>query len=96
MLSAYTRRGFVDGIGIRLPTICIRPGRPNKAASGFFSNILREPLVGQEAGLPVPETVRHCTPRPARQWSSWSGRPRSMVSRSARDGRCPCPASAPP
>ena len=59
LLADYTRRGFVDGIGIRLPTICIRPGRPNKAASGFFSSILREPLVGQEAVLPVPETVRH-------------------------------------
>ncbi len=47
MLSDYSRRGFLDGIGIRLPTICIRPGLPNKAASGFFSNILREPLVGR-------------------------------------------------
>ena len=54
LLADYSRRGFVDGIGIRLPTICIRPGRPNKAASGFFSSILREPLVGQEAVLPVP------------------------------------------
>src|SRR3954451_13760047 len=44
LLSDYSRRGFFDGIGIRLPTICIRPGLPNKAASGFFSNILREPL----------------------------------------------------
>src|SRR6185437_1237736 len=50
LLADYTRRGFVDGIGLRLPTICIRPGRPNKAASGFFSSILREPLVGQEVG----------------------------------------------
>ena len=68
LLADYTRRGFVDGIGIRLPTICIRPGAPNKAASGFFSNILREPLVGQEAVLPVPETVRH-----------WHASPRSAV-----------------
>ena len=37
LLSDYTRRGFFDGIGIRLPTICVRPGKPNKAASGFFS-----------------------------------------------------------
>ena len=44
LLSDYTRRGFIDGIGLRLPTICIRPGAPNKAASGFFSGILREPL----------------------------------------------------
>ena len=68
LLADYTRRGFLDGIGIRLPTICIRPGAPNKAASGFFSSILREPLVGQEAVLPVPETVRH-----------WHASPRSAV-----------------
>ena len=68
LLADYTRRGFVDGIGIRLPTICIRPGTPNKAASGFFSSILREPLVGQEAVLPVPETIRH-----------WHASPRSAV-----------------
>ena len=68
LLADYTRRGFVDGIGLRLPTICIRPGRPNKAASGFFSSILREPLVGQEAVLPVPDSVRH-----------WHASPRSAV-----------------
>jgi len=67
LLSDYSRRGFFDGIGIRLPTICVRPGRPNKAASGFFSNILREPLVGEEAVLPVDEDVRHwfASPRAA-------------------------------
>jgi D-erythronate 2-dehydrogenase len=67
LLADYTRRGMLDGIGLRLPNICIRPGRPNKAASGFFSNILREPLVGQEAVLPVKEGVRmwHASPRAA-------------------------------
>jgi D-erythronate 2-dehydrogenase len=67
LLADYTRRGFFDGIGLRLPTICIRPGRPNKAASGFFSNILREPLAGQEAVLPVSEDVMHwfASPRAA-------------------------------
>ncbi|URK89476.1 SDR family oxidoreductase (plasmid) [Rhizobium sp. RCAM05350] len=59
LLSDYSRRGFFDGIGIRLPTICIRPGRPNRAASGFFSNILREPLKGEPAVLPVEPSVRH-------------------------------------
>ena len=59
LLSDYSRRGIMNGIAIRLPTICIRPGKPNRAASGFFSNILREPLVGQEAILPVSEDVRH-------------------------------------
>ncbi|TDQ84571.1 nucleoside-diphosphate-sugar epimerase [Dongia mobilis] len=68
LLSDYARRGFFDGIGIRLPTICIRPGKPNKAASGFFSNILREPLSGIEAVLPVAETVRH-----------WHASPRAAV-----------------
>jgi nucleoside-diphosphate-sugar epimerase len=68
LLADYTRRGFFDGIGIRLPTICIRPGKPNKAASGFFSNILREPLNGKEAVLPVSDTVRH-----------WFASPRSAV-----------------
>ncbi|MBN9242908.1 MAG: SDR family oxidoreductase [Mesorhizobium sp.] len=67
LLADYTRRGFFDGIGIRLPTICVRPGKPNKAASGFFSGIVREPLAGQEAVLPVPRSVvhTHASPRSA-------------------------------
>jgi D-erythronate 2-dehydrogenase len=68
LLADYTRRGFFDGVGIRLPTICVRPGKPNKAASGFFSNIIREPLAGEEAVLPVEESVRH-----------WHASPRSAV-----------------
>jgi nucleoside-diphosphate-sugar epimerase len=58
---------MLEGISIRLPTICVRPGKPNKAASGFFSNIMREPLAGQEAVLPVSEDVRHwhATPKSA-------------------------------
>jgi nucleoside-diphosphate-sugar epimerase len=67
LLADYSRRGFLDGIGIRLPTICIRPGAPNKAASGFFSGILREPLAGLPAVLPVGDEVRHwhASPRAA-------------------------------
>lgn len=67
LLADYTRRGFFDGIGIRLPTICVRPGKPNKAASGFFSGIIREPLSGNEAILPVPRSVvhTHASPRSA-------------------------------
>ena len=67
LFADYTRKGFLDGIGIRLPTICVRPGAPNKAASGFFSNIIREPLAGREAVLPVSEGVRHwfASPRAA-------------------------------
>ena len=59
LISDVSRRGFVDGISIRLPTICVRPGKPNKAASGFFSNIIREPLAGLPAILPVEDNVRH-------------------------------------
>lgn len=67
ILNDYTRRGFFDGIGIRLPTICVRPGKANKAASSFFSGIIREPLAGQEALLPVPRSVvhTHASPRSA-------------------------------
>ena len=68
LLSDYSRRGFFDGIGIRLPTICVRPGKPNKAASGFFSSIIREPLNGEEAVLPVSDDVMH-----------WHASPRSAV-----------------
>jgi nucleoside-diphosphate-sugar epimerase len=68
LVSDYARKGFVDGISIRLPTICVRPGKPNKAASGFFSNIMREPLAGHEAVLPVSEAVTH-----------WHASPRAAV-----------------
>jgi len=67
LLADYSRKGMIDGISIRLPTICVRPGKPNLAASGFFSRIIREPLNGQEAILPVDTDVRHwhATPRSA-------------------------------
>jgi nucleoside-diphosphate-sugar epimerase len=67
LLADCNRRGILQGIGLRLPTICIRPGLPNKAASGFFSNILREPINGSTAVLPVDESVRHwfASPRAA-------------------------------
>ena len=67
LLADYSRKNMVDGVSIRLPTICVRPGKPNLAASGFFSGIIREPLNGQEAVLPVNTDVRHwhATPRAA-------------------------------
>jgi nucleoside-diphosphate-sugar epimerase len=68
LVSDYTRKGFLDGLSLRLPTICVRPGKPNKAASGFFSNIIREPLAGQEAVLPVADSVMH-----------WHASPRAAV-----------------
>ena len=68
LLADLTRKGMLDGVGIRLPTICVRPGKPNKAASGFFSNIMREPLAGNEAVLPVSDDVMH-----------WHASPRAAV-----------------
>ena len=68
MIADFSRKGFVDGVSIRLPTICVRPGKPNLAASSFFSGIIREPLNGQDAILPVKDTVRH-----------WHASPRSAV-----------------
>ena len=68
LLSDYTRRGFLDGVAVRLPTICVRPGEPNLAATGFFSNIIRDPLDGRPAVLPVSADVRH-----------WFASPRSAV-----------------
>jgi D-erythronate 2-dehydrogenase len=68
LLNDYSRKGFIDGMALRMPTVCVRPGAPNKAASGFFSNIIREPLAGKDAILPVPTTVRH-----------WHASPRAAV-----------------
>ena len=67
LLADYSRRGFFDGVGIRLPTVSVRPGAPNAAASGFFSGIIREPLAGLQAHLPVSRDVRHphASPRAA-------------------------------
>jgi D-erythronate 2-dehydrogenase len=68
LISDFTRRGVFDGIGIRLPSVVVRPGKPNKAASGFFSSIIREPLAGEEAVLPVEDSVLH-----------WHASPRAAV-----------------
>jgi nucleoside-diphosphate-sugar epimerase len=67
LLADYSRRGFFDGVGIRLPAITVRPGKPNKAASGFFSGIIREPLAGQNAMLPISDDTlhSHASPRAA-------------------------------
>src|SRR3979490_1035703 len=58
LLADYHRRGFLDGVGIRLPTICVRPGKPNQTASGFFSGIIRAPPRRQPGGLPGDDTAR--------------------------------------
>lgn len=57
MVNDYSRKGFVDGRALRLPTVVVRPGRPNRAASGFASSIIREPLAGQDAICPVPSDL---------------------------------------
>ncbi|WP_341520309.1 D-erythronate dehydrogenase [Pseudomonas sp. G.S.17] len=62
LVADYARKGFVDGRVLRLPTVAVRPGKPNKAASTFFSSIIREPLVGQTAVCPVrPDTQVYLT-----------------------------------
>lgn len=66
LLADYTRKGYVDGRAARLMTVTVRPGRPNGAASSFFSGIIREPLAGEEAILPVSPDVRHPVSSPQR------------------------------
>ena len=68
LLADYSRKNMVDGISIRLPTICVRPGKPNLAASGFFSGIIREPLNGVQTILPVSTDTR-----------LWCASPRSAI-----------------
>jgi nucleoside-diphosphate-sugar epimerase len=70
VLADASRRGFMDLVSIRLPTVIVRPGRPNKAASSFFSAIVREPLLGLPAELPVPDDFAawFCSPRSAMGW----------------------------
>ncbi|NVK02204.1 MAG: SDR family oxidoreductase [Oceanospirillaceae bacterium] len=59
LINDYSRKGYIDGVGFRLPTISVRPGKPNRAASSFMSSILREPLNGEEAVCPVDADFPH-------------------------------------
>jgi nucleoside-diphosphate-sugar epimerase len=68
LVQDYTRKGFIDGRAVRVPTVVVRPGRPNGAASGFASGIIREPLAGIEARLPVPAETE-----------MWVASPRTVV-----------------
>ncbi len=70
LLQDATRRGFLDAVSLRLPTVIVRPGRPNKAASSFVSAILREPLLGLDTTCPVPPefALWVCSPRSAVEW----------------------------
>lgn len=65
LVNDYSRRGFVDGIACRLPTIAVRPGKPNSALSSFVSGIIREPLAGVDAICPVPLSTRLWISSPA-------------------------------
>lgn len=65
LIADYTRKGFVDGRAARLMTVTVRPGRPNGAASSFFSGIIREPLAGVESVCPVSADVRHPVSSPS-------------------------------
>ncbi|QIE54346.1 SDR family oxidoreductase [Pikeienuella piscinae] len=68
MLTDYSRKGFIDGRGLRLPTVTVRPGKPNAAASSFMSSIFREPLQGESANCPVSE-----------DYPIWFSAPRTVV-----------------
>ncbi len=65
MVNDYTRKGYVDGLALRLPTICVRPGKLNRAASSFVSAIIREPLQGETTICPVSESLRLWISSPA-------------------------------
>jgi nucleoside-diphosphate-sugar epimerase len=68
LVQDYSRKGIIDGRSVRIPTVVVRPGRPNGAASGFASGIVREPLSGLDAVLPVsPDT------------EMWLASPRAVV-----------------
>ncbi|MFM8287868.1 MAG: D-erythronate dehydrogenase [Planctomycetaceae bacterium] len=75
LVADYTRRGFLDGRSVRLPIVAIRPGRPNRAASGFASGIIREPLAGERGVCPVPSTTR-----------LWIGSPRGAIANLVQAG----------
>src|SRR5579875_458550 len=66
LLADYTRKGFLRGRALRLMTVAVRPGRPNRAASGWVSGIIREPLAGQRAVCPVPPQTEVALVSPAR------------------------------
>ncbi|MGL6565036.1 D-erythronate dehydrogenase [Aeromonas dhakensis] len=65
LVNDYSRKGYVDGLALRLPTICVRPGKPNRAASSFVSSIIREPLQGENALCPVNPELRLWLSSPA-------------------------------
>jgi len=69
LINDYSRRGFIDGLVVRFPTVTVRPGKPTAAASSFLSGMIREPMNGQECVIPVED----------RQFGSWICSPRTLV-----------------
>src|SRR6201996_1449707 len=66
LIADYSRRGYINGRSVRLMTVTVRPGRPNAAASGFLSSIIREPLNGEQAVCPVPPEAHAAVASPQR------------------------------
>ncbi|KAJ5032145.1 nucleoside-diphosphate-sugar epimerase [Bipolaris maydis] len=69
LITEYTRRGFIDGISLRFPTVCVRPGKPTAAASSFISGMIREPMNGIKCVIPLSD----------KQWRHWLCSPRILV-----------------
>jgi nucleoside-diphosphate-sugar epimerase len=89
LIADYTRKGYIDGRAARLMTVTVRPGRPNAAASSFFSGIIREPLAGEEAICRVDRRLRggpRRFPRPHRAEPAGAQRHRAADARCARAG----------
>ena len=78
LVSDYSRKGYVDGRALRFPTVVVRPGKPNKAASTFASSIIREPLNGDPAVCPV-----------EREAAMWLASPRTIVENTIRAHNAP-------
>jgi len=87
LINDYSRRGCLDGVCIRLPTIVVRPYQPNKAASSFISSIIRDPIANMEAICPVPLTFRHPVAS-ARAAVGFLVRAASLTSEDLEGGRC--------
>ena len=90
LLADYTRKGFLDGRALRLMTVWVRPGRPNAAASGFLSGIIREPLAGQRAVCPVDPGTEVALASPARPLRRCCAPPRRRAGPGAAGPRSPC------
>ncbi len=87
LVADYTRKGFLRGRTVRLMTVCVRPGRPNAAASGFMSSIIREPLAGQRAICPVSPQTAVALASPARTIRDCAAPPPPMTTPGAAAAR---------